>query len=68
MRTLYRAGYKGSTLLLEESRTRQQHDWIEPLTREDGTRYKSPQEAYEAFQRAGAGTKKQFDLKPITIA
>lgn len=68
MRTLYRAGYKGSTLVLEESRNRQQHDWIEPKTPEDGTRYKAPMEAFEAFQRAGAGTRSQFDLKPITIA
>ena len=68
MKTVYRAGYKGSTLLLEESQQKRQHDWIEPHTKADGTRYTSPQLAYEAFQRSGAGTKRQFELKPITTA
>jgi hypothetical protein len=68
MRTLYRAGYKGSTLILEESRAKQQHDWIEPTSNAEGTRYATPQAAYEAFQRAGAGGKAQFQLKPITTA
>lgn len=65
MRTVYRAGYKDSTLLLEESR--QGSQWVEPHTREDGTRYNKPQEALEAFIRSGAGSKTQFQLKPITI-
>ena len=65
MKTSYIAGYKGSTLILEESRNKQAHDWVEPTTKQDGTRYPTIQSAFEAFQRAGAGAKQHFTPKPV---
>lgn len=65
MKTVYRAGYKDSTLLMEV--TPKETAWVEPHTRQDGTRYNKPQEALDAFIRSGAGSKAQFQLKPITI-